>query len=688
MARLPKPGGDAGNWGEVLNEFLSVEHQSDGTLNPSGTLSKKYTKPDDGIPKADLETTVQADISQIPTLSDKADAIAAPGWVTRTRLAPDVAAAVEQSDTRVFDPRRYGAACDGVTDDTSALTATVNAMRVANSNALGEPIGHLVIPRKTRIGTAWVIDMGYGNVRFTGGGVGASSKGPQFRITTDAPLVCDAGLGNSVTIKNGYGPILDLQFEGGGGVGDNALHLENILSLELRTLSGNAYAGTLLHMDGTAGTNKRVSQATVGYIYASRCGRAIYAKGIEGFERIDRVWDTSILGSVFDTCADVGIGHWENFTDTTMTYGIDFVNCNSFNVSAISMGDRASSAMMRIMGGDFGRINQLRVSGKPDGTYTGDGLRLEEVTSVEIDTLHTFRNGGAGCRIVGGGGNGIRIKRHVSMTTDGTPLAIEAGTGTAPRVRVTADYRYHKGASVTVGTGFTGGIIKIDGYLEDMWTSGPTGKYAVDCQSGAVNLDLRGLISKARSGLAGYVNPAASGLIGVSKVVGVTGLISFQDPVPDSSSLLTQQVVANTTTNTPILEMPILGGTTKSGDTYRVTVWGSVDNLAASKVTLYFGIGGGPSWYQDVTNASALSGKKFFLTGSFTFRPYTGSVFPVFAGGMIQSDTLSALVASGTLITRSFSMASTDVVRVSAAWSVADAGNVLKVEGCVIEKVK
>jgi hypothetical protein len=31
MARLPTVGGDSGNWGTVLNEFLEEEHNSDGT---------------------------------------------------------------------------------------------------------------------------------------------------------------------------------------------------------------------------------------------------------------------------------------------------------------------------------------------------------------------------------------------------------------------------------------------------------------------------------------------------------------------------------------------------------------------------------------------------------------------------------------------------------------------------------
>jgi hypothetical protein len=33
MARLPIVGGDAGNWGTILNTFLQVSHASDGTLN-------------------------------------------------------------------------------------------------------------------------------------------------------------------------------------------------------------------------------------------------------------------------------------------------------------------------------------------------------------------------------------------------------------------------------------------------------------------------------------------------------------------------------------------------------------------------------------------------------------------------------------------------------------------------------
>src|SRR5664280_1437005 len=41
MARLPTPGGDDGNWGTILNDFLSQEHNADGSLKPSGSLAGK-----------------------------------------------------------------------------------------------------------------------------------------------------------------------------------------------------------------------------------------------------------------------------------------------------------------------------------------------------------------------------------------------------------------------------------------------------------------------------------------------------------------------------------------------------------------------------------------------------------------------------------------------------------------------
>lgn len=41
MARLPIPGSDEGSWGDILNDFLSVEHNTDGSLKPTESLAAK-----------------------------------------------------------------------------------------------------------------------------------------------------------------------------------------------------------------------------------------------------------------------------------------------------------------------------------------------------------------------------------------------------------------------------------------------------------------------------------------------------------------------------------------------------------------------------------------------------------------------------------------------------------------------
>jgi len=34
MARLPQPGGDNGNWGSILNDYLSTSLNADGSFKP------------------------------------------------------------------------------------------------------------------------------------------------------------------------------------------------------------------------------------------------------------------------------------------------------------------------------------------------------------------------------------------------------------------------------------------------------------------------------------------------------------------------------------------------------------------------------------------------------------------------------------------------------------------------------
>ncbi|HEX6257920.1 MAG TPA: hypothetical protein VFZ48_00405 [Candidatus Saccharimonadales bacterium] len=76
MARLPIPGSDSGQWGDILNQFLDVEHNSDGSLKlrTDTALTGKYTKPGSGIPLSDLAAGVQSSISGAEQSSNKGQA--------------------------------------------------------------------------------------------------------------------------------------------------------------------------------------------------------------------------------------------------------------------------------------------------------------------------------------------------------------------------------------------------------------------------------------------------------------------------------------------------------------------------------------------------------------------------------------------------------------------------------------
>jgi hypothetical protein len=63
--RLPVPGSDDGDWGDILNSFLGVAHNSNGTLVPSAvTTAGAYSKPSTGIPSTDLASSVQTSLAQ------------------------------------------------------------------------------------------------------------------------------------------------------------------------------------------------------------------------------------------------------------------------------------------------------------------------------------------------------------------------------------------------------------------------------------------------------------------------------------------------------------------------------------------------------------------------------------------------------------------------------------------------
>lgn len=101
MARLPIPGGDEGNWGTILNEYLSVSLDSDGTVkdasldsagvvlnSDTATTDMQFVVDEDDL-SSDSDTTVPTQQS-VKAYVDTANALLIPKDFTGFSAAPSV----------------------------------------------------------------------------------------------------------------------------------------------------------------------------------------------------------------------------------------------------------------------------------------------------------------------------------------------------------------------------------------------------------------------------------------------------------------------------------------------------------------------------------------------------------------------------------------------------------------------
>lgn len=146
MARLPIPGSDDGTWGDILNDYLGVE------LNADGSLKNGYKKPATGIPQTDLASSVQTTLSKVATSEQTTNKGVASGYASLdssgkipTANLPSVnndSTAVHKGDF-VLNVKDYSVTGDGVTDDSSAINSLLSS--AADGSVIAFPQGTYLV---------------------------------------------------------------------------------------------------------------------------------------------------------------------------------------------------------------------------------------------------------------------------------------------------------------------------------------------------------------------------------------------------------------------------------------------------------------------------------------------------------------------------------------------------------------
>lgn len=140
--RLPTPGGDDGNWGTILNNFLSQAHDSTGVIK-SGSIAKAQLA-------APVQSSLDAADAALPaSQKGAANGVASLDGSSRLSSAQIPTGLVTEAEIGYISvvDAAYGATGNGTTNDSAAIQAAINAANTAGGGVVYFP------PGTYRIGT-------------------------------------------------------------------------------------------------------------------------------------------------------------------------------------------------------------------------------------------------------------------------------------------------------------------------------------------------------------------------------------------------------------------------------------------------------------------------------------------------------------------------------------------------------
>src|SRR5882762_6096865 len=375
MSRLPIVGADINNWGAILDDFLAVAHNSDGTL-------KSYVNPRDS---------------------------------------------------------KWGAAGDGITDDTAALQASLNA---ATNGLYVMPPGIFLVSASL---------LYPGNIKILGSG--DASGGTIIRVKTGTalttPVLCSAAWYNNAATSGNPVEISDIQIDGNSATSGSGAHgfaamnywssfdrisINNVAGAGARGINFEMGPGWLIQGNHIYGTVKEAMK--VDQCYATR----VIGNYVDGFGSGSSTSIAGILMNILDGRGSSCIGNHIGFEGGAATgpyYGININGQGSGNAVAII---NSNTVIGGSQSGSIGYLLQTNNSSLWKAYYHDNdakGVVTEITYSGDVDVV----------------GGDFTVLGHIgSVSPVGPSAAAGANAGTSPPAPVKTRCSDLAG-QITFGTG-------------------------------------------------------------------------------------------------------------------------------------------------------------------------------------------------------------------------------------------